>query len=183
VLAAALLAALVLSLVPRSPLRLVEWMLLSVGLTQVPLPAALVVVLWLFLLSVRGRAGPLPPAVFNLLQVVLIGLTFLSLGVFVAVVAEGLLGHPEMFIRGNGSSRTILRWYEARCGTALPQPGCFSISIWWYRLAMLLWALWLAAALLRWLRWAWTCFSDGGFFRKSARPPRKAAGPPPIVPG
>ena len=38
----------------RSPLRTVEWMLLVIGLTQVPLPAALVVVGWLFFLAWRG---------------------------------------------------------------------------------------------------------------------------------
>jgi hypothetical protein len=32
---------------------------------------------------------------------------------------------------------------------------------------MLLWALWLAYSLiLRWLPWAWGCFSDGGIFKK-----------------
>ncbi len=182
VLAVALLAATVLHRLPDSPLKLYEWMLLSIGLTQVPLPAALLVVLWLFLLSARRGAGGWRPMAFNLLQVSLIALTVISLGVFVAIVAEGLLGHPEMFVRGNGSSRTLLRWYEARSGAELPQPVCYSISIWWYRFAMLLWALWLAAALLRWLRWAWVRFSTGGFFRRMSRPLRKHRAEPPVVP-
>ena len=44
-------------------------------------------------------------------QVLLIGLTAIALGIIVLAVREGLLGVPEMFITGNGSSQTILRWY------------------------------------------------------------------------
>ena len=68
-----------------------------------------------------------------MLQVFLIVLTAAALIIFVAVVAQGLLGNPEMFIVGNGSSRTLLRWYQARSDVILPRPGCISVSIWWYR--------------------------------------------------
>ena len=33
------------------------------------------------------------------------------------------------------------------------------------RFLMLAWALWLAFALLRWLRWGWECYSVGGIWR------------------
>lgn len=180
VLAFSLLAALMLGRLSSSPLRTLEWGLLAIGLTQVPLPAALVVVAWLFFLSWRGSESflRLPAWGFNLLQVLLIVATAISLAVFVAVVAEGLLGNPRMFITGNESTRSMLRWYQARCGENLPQPGCLSVSIWWFRLFMLVWALWLAAALLRWLRLAWMRFSTGGCFRGS--PKKKAPVPPPL---
>ncbi len=180
VLICCLLAAWVLGRVNLSPLRPVEWMLLSLGLTQVSLAIALIVIGWLFFLAWRGRASflRLPVLAFNLLQVLLIGLTALSLGIFVAVVAQGLLGNPEMFIQGNGSSRTLLNWYQPRCENMLPQPGCWTVSIWWFRILMLAWALWLAASLIRWLRWAWEQFSTGGCFRKSA----SSVTPPPLNP-
>jgi len=73
-----------------------------------------------------------------------------------------------------------LQWYQARCGEVLPQPGCLSVSIWWFRLLMLVWALWLAAALLRWLRLAWVRFSTGSCFRHGIK--KKPAVPPPIAP-
>jgi hypothetical protein len=163
-----------------SPLRTVEWMLLGIGLTQVPLAAALFAVGWLFFLSWRGRESFLrvPGWVFNVLQVLLILVTIGALGIFVSVVAEGLLGNPEMFIAGNDSTRSTLRWYLASCGESLPQPGCLSVSIWWFRLLMLAWALWLAASLLRWLRLAWTNFSSGGCFRGG----KKKVVPPPLDP-
>ncbi len=175
----ALVAAWVLGRISLSPLRSMEWMLLAIGLTQVPLPAALVVIGWLFFLAWRGRASflQLPAWGFNLLQLFLIVLTAVTLLVFVAVVAEGLLGDPEMFILGNGSNRTLLRWYQARSDVTLPGPGFASVSIWWYRFLMLAWALWLAASLIRWLRWAWNQFSGGGCFRRMGR---KVLTPPPM---
>ncbi|HEY5954038.1 MAG TPA: hypothetical protein VIT18_06720, partial [Terrimicrobiaceae bacterium] len=168
ILVCALIAAWVLGRLANSPLRSAEWMLLAIGLTQVPLPAALGVIGWLFFLVWRGRASflRLPAWGFNVLQIFLIVLTAGALAVFVAVVAAGLLGNPEMFVLGNGSHRTLLRWYQARCEAALPTPGCASVSIWWYRFLMLAWALWLAASLIRWLRWAWGQFSTGGCFRR-----------------
>lgn len=180
VLVCSLVAAWVLGRVAQSPLRVVEWMLLGIGLTQVPLPLALVVIGWLFLLRWRGSGSfhRLPAWAHNLVQAGLIVVTLAALGVFVGVVAAGLLGSPEMFVRGNGSSSHSLQWFEARSGELLPRPGCLSVSIWWYRFLMLAWALWLAAALIRWLRWAWRQFSTGGCFRPLA-PPRP--GPPPLA--
>jgi hypothetical protein len=46
-----------------------------------------------------------------------------------------------------------------------------------YRLAMLGWALWLALAVLRWLRWGWGAFSLGGLWRFASD--KKAEEPPP----
>lgn len=171
ILLGSLLAAWGLGRVPHSPLRPIEWMLLALGLTQVPLPLALVVVGWLFFLTWRGSDSfqNQRPLCYNFLQVVLVFLTMSTLGIFIAIVAEGLLGSPEMFISGNNSTRTLLRWYEARCDGALPQSQCFSISVWWYRLLMLLWALWLALSLIRWLAWGWRQFSAGALIRRKSK--------------
>ncbi|GAB4178524.1 MAG: hypothetical protein Fur0032_19000 [Terrimicrobiaceae bacterium] len=176
VLACSLIAAAVLASMRLSPLSLPEWMLLGIGLTQVPLPAALFVVGWLFFLSWRGtnHFRSLPAWGFNVFQVALVGVTALALGILVAVVGEGLLGSPEMFITGNESTRTMLRWFAARSPGPLPEPVFYSVSIWWYRFLMLAWALWLAASLIRWLRWGWGQFLSGGFFRK------KQPTPPPV---
>lgn len=178
VLVFAILAAIVLARIPNSPLRLHEWMLLSLGLTQVPVFLALLVVAWVFLLKWRGAEGfqKLPVWAYNLCQVILILLTLLAIGIFIGIASSGLLGDPEMYITGNGSSDSRLVWYEARTPGDLPQPGYASISVWWYRLAMLLWALWLAAALVRWLRLGWKNSSQGGHFRKSPEKPK------PVVP-
>jgi hypothetical protein len=56
-----------------------------------------------------------------------------------------------------------------------------SVPLFCYRLAMLGWALWLAQALLRWLKWGWGCFTEGGIWRPLRK--EKPAAPPLITPG
>jgi hypothetical protein len=171
ILVSAILIALVLGSVSASPLRRTEWVLLAIGLTQVHISAAMIVVGWLFLLTYRGRqnAATARPLWFNLRQIVIVFLTLLALGVIVVVVGTGLLGNPEMFIVGNHSTRTALRWFQPRTGLSLPVVRIVSVSVWYYRLLMLFWALWLASALLRWLKWGWTQFSRGGCWKRSTR--------------
>ena len=180
ILIVALLTAVILGRLTLSPLRMIEWMLLVIGLTQVPLPAALVVVAWFFFVAWRGgdQFQSLTPVRYNFFQVLLIGLTFALLVILFVAVGKGLLGSPQMFITGYGSSSTQLRWFQARTELALPQPGFASVSIWWYRLLMLGWALWLAASLIRWLRLGWQHFSRGGCFRSAPKPEVK----PPALP-
>lgn len=181
ILIVSLLAAWALGRLRFSPLGSLEWMLLAIGLTQAPLPGALVVIGWLFWLSWRGAPSylELPRWRFNLFQIALVLLTPIVLGVLVFVAREGLLGDPDMFIRGQGSSEHRLHWYLARTGVDLPHPACYSVSIWWYRLLMLAWALWLAWALVRWLAWGWKQFSSGSLFLRK----KPAATPPPIPKG
>ena len=180
VLAFSLLAAVVLGRIKASPLRTGEWMLLGIGLTQVSLPEALIVIAWLFLLAWRGGSGilKLQNAWFNIAQIFVIAATALALGILVHAVGAGLLGSPEMFIEGNGSSSGLLRWYSSLASEELPRPWMLSVSIWWYRLAMLLWALWLATAMLRWLIKGWAAFTSSGMFRAN----REKAAPPPVPP-
>ena len=99
-------------------------MLLAIGLTQVHVAAALVVVVWFFALTRRGKldTDACSSWRFNLLQIGLVLLTLLTLGILVVVVREGLLGNPEMFIIGNNSSRTYLQWFQPRVGPQLPEP-------------------------------------------------------------
>lgn len=179
-----LIAAFVLSKVPGTPLRLMEWILLSLGLTQIPVYLSLVVVAWLFLIHWRGSPGfqKLNPGAFNLCQVILIFLTLVSLSIFIGIASSGLLGDPEMYVAGNGSTSSYLKWFSARSPAELPEPGYWSVSIWWFRLAMLLWALWLASALVKWLRLGWKNSAEGGHFKSSPPRPEKKMATPPEIP-
>ncbi|MCU0717042.1 MAG: hypothetical protein MUD03_13030 [Pirellula sp.] len=159
-----ILVALILGGIPHSPLSRLEWVLLAIGLTQLHAIAGLIVVGWLLWLSWRGRVTPekLGATQFNLLQVLLVLTTLIVFGIFLVVVAKGLLGSPEMFIVGNGSYGNNLNWFEPKVVSELPRPSIVTVSIWFYRLAMLLWALWLASALIRWLQFGWQSFSYAG---------------------
>lgn len=171
ILVIAVLIAIVLGSIPKSPLNRIEWVLLAIGLTQVHVAAALLVVTWLFALSRRGTdcGDNMNRWAFNLMQVGILVLTFVALGILVIVVGQGLLGHPDMFIVGNSSTRTYLHWYQPRIGTSLPVASVISVSVYFYRLLMLFWALWLATALLRWLQWGWSQFSSGGLWKRKPR--------------
>lgn len=168
VLALALAAAWVLARAQFTPLRLGTWVVLGLGLTQVPFAAAAVVVGWFFILGLKTREGwqRLPPWLYNLGQIALAGLTLAAAAVLLTAVGAGLLGRPEMFIAGNGSSANDLRWFLDRSSPSLAQPSAIAVSIWWYRLAMLAWALWLAFSVLNWVGWAWRQFATGGLFRE-----------------
>jgi hypothetical protein len=167
VLAFACCLAIGLGLIPGSPLKMREWLLLAIGLTQLHFIGGLFIVCWLFLLRHRGRRRPedLHWFYFNLFQLFLILLTAVAMILFVVVVSRGLLGSPEMFIAGQGSWYNQLNWFAPAAGADLPQPGVITVSIWFYRLLMLFWALWLANSLIRWLKAGWTSFSSGGVWR------------------
>ena len=175
ILIVALIVALGLSLLPRSPLRLWEWGLLSIGLTQVPVLAAMFVAAWLFLVSFRGsdEMSRLQRRMFNTLQITIVLMTAVSLLILIYVVSAGLLGSPDMFVLGNRSSQHFLRWFSPRSDAELPIAAMVSISVWFYRLAMLVWALWLATSLIRWLADGWQHFGKDGFWRPAPPPPNR----------
>lgn len=157
----------------RTPLRLHDWLLLALGFSTFSWLALLVVVAWLFALDARARRAPRDPAWFNLVQLALAALTVVALLALVAAIPQGLLGEPDMQIQGNGSGAQSLRWFADRSAGVLPGASAIAVSLWWYKAAMLAWALWLATALLRWLRWGWQAWSEGGYWRQA--PPRTAA--------
>ncbi|HDP88403.1 MAG TPA: hypothetical protein ENN42_00340 [Thioalkalivibrio sp.] len=153
--------------VPLTPLRTLQWLLLGVGLSQVPIAVAVIVVGWLLALGARARLkADMDAMAFNAIQLGLGLLTLIALIALIFAVERGLLGLPEMQIAGNGSSAHQLKWYADRAEATLPQAWVFSAPLMVYRLLMLAWALWLAFALLGWLRWGWQCFSEGGLWKK-----------------
>ena len=156
-----------------TPLGMLQWTLLGIGLTQVPLSGAVPVVLWLLALGVRERLGAVEsPINHNLLQIVLAFLSLVSLRLLFDAVGQGLLGHPSMQITGNDSSAFQLNWYQDRTGDIPEQATVISAPLWVYRAAMLGWALWLAFALLNWLKWGWSVLSRDGLWRRLAITPR-----------
>jgi hypothetical protein len=144
-----------------TPLKTHHWLLLGVVLSQLPVPFMLLIIGWFMALGWRERLATnnLSPLKFDAIQIGLGILTLIALGGLLQAIQLGLLGHPNMHIAGNASSADYLRWYEDRTAGVLPQVWVFSLSMWIYRIAMLLWALWLSFALLHWLRWGWEAFS------------------------
>ncbi|MGH8594859.1 MAG: hypothetical protein ACREV3_13720 [Gammaproteobacteria bacterium] len=170
VLAVVLLIAIALGRVRITPLKSRHWFLLGMGLTQVPIWTGLVIVAWLLALGLRAKVEQKVSAfAFNAMQVALSLLTLVALNLLFFAVQQGLLGLPEMQIAGNSSTASQLNWYIDRSDPRLPQAWFVSVPLFGYRVLMLAWALWLAFALLGWLKWGWGCFSQGGLWRKSPR--------------
>ena len=167
VLLALLVFSIALGLSKLTPLTTLHWFLLSIGLSQT-LPVLVVVVVVCFIaLSVRERLKfDYKNWQFNLMQVALMGLIFVSVSIMVGAVANGLLGSPDMQIAGNGSSSYYLKWYQDRVTDVLPQPYVISVPMWIYRVLMLAWAMWLATSLLKWVKWGWQALNTDGFWRK-----------------
>ena len=168
---------------PGSPLTSAQWALLGLGLSVLPALAALVVAAFVLALAERGRRHPQGKWSFDGVQVLLAAWGLVSLGLLYVAIHQGLLFRPDMQVAGGGSTDASLRWYADRVTADTPGADVLSLPLWIYRVAMLLWALWLAAGLVRAVGPAWHAFSHGGVWRPIVRrqPPeaelRKQEGP------
>jgi hypothetical protein len=178
------LSALGLSRLTLTPLKTWQWILLGLGLTQIPAPMALIIVGWLLALGLRDqRAMPGHWLGFNGLQAGIACLTLAAMICLFLAVKAGLAGAPEMQIAGNGSTAWTLHWTQDRINEGLPRPWVFSLPVWSYRGLMLAWSLWLAYALLSWLKWGWHCFAKDGAWKKRPPRPKKVLTAKPGMPG
>ena len=144
------------------PLKTWHWLLLALGMSTVNMAGSIPVVLWFFAMEARKRrpvdsASPL----FNVTQVGLILLSIVALLSLFATIPQSLLSAPDMQVTGNGSHNYFYQWYQDHSAEVLPQGWVFSLPLGAFRIAMLLWSLWLVFALMGWIKWWWECLSTG----------------------
>ncbi len=163
---------------PKNPLRVWQWALLGLGLTQVPLVIPLIVAGWFFAMAFRHDLGEVPRWQKNLLQLGLTAFSLTFLGCLGATVYQGLVSNPDMLVSGGDPSE--MSFYEDRVAGALPTPTVISLPVVAFRIMNLFWALWLAGSLLGWLKWGWSAFGSGGLWAKA--PPRPVPVPAPEPP-
>lgn len=164
----AILAALALGRLGGVPLRTHQWLLLSLGLLQLPVPVSLVIVGWFVVMGWRGRYGKqelASPLRHNVLQLGLVGWTLAALGSLYAALHMNLVFGVDMQVGGAGSNNNLLRWYVDRVSAETPTPGYLSVPMWVWRGLMLAWAVWLVQSLLRWLPWALQAWLSGAAWR------------------
>jgi hypothetical protein len=167
--------ALLLARIPGSPLSSLQWWLLSLGLTQISVTAAALVVGLFFVLAWRGRSPLGNPLVHDVLQVVIVVWAVLALDGLKNAIETGLVLRPEMQVAGGGSTPTLLRWYTDRVSELSPSVHILSLPLWVYRIVMFAWSLWLASSFVKWVGWAWRCATAGGGWRSPLR--RRAPAP------
>lgn len=163
---ALLIVSLALGRVRATPLTTRHWVLLGLGFSMFSWLAFAVVAVWLLAHGARRSwGGAMSRLAYNLSQ---IGFGILTLAAFAAILAgipSGLLGNPDMSVAGYESSAQRLSWFADRTDNATPQATVLSVPLWVYKALILVWALWLSLALMRWLPWIWQCFSASGLWR------------------
>jgi hypothetical protein len=173
------IAAFLLPRAPHSPLLFHQWLLLGLGLTQVPAAVAVFVAGWFFAVAGRRHFPVLGRYRRNLIQLLLVFYTLAFLSSLTGAVYEGLISSPDMEVRGAGSYNDHLVWYQDRSAGPFAEAWVLSVNLWVWRAFMLAWALWLSRSLLSWLRWAWQELNEGGFW--APRPPRPNRIPQPTT--
>ena len=119
------------------------------------------------------HSGSIRQKNWNGVQLALMALGSLSALVLLAGVYQGLLGEPDMMVRGNDSVAGRLVWYQdktALVGGLSPglSAGALLAPLWIWRAMMLAWALWIAAAVAQRLPAMWSALCLGGLWRKIA---------------
>lgn len=183
-----ILLSLILGRVPFTPLRAQHWLLIGIGLLQVPLFTGATVLGWFLALGYRQSGPELRHwALFNLRQLVLVIWTLMVVIGLLEAIRIGLTICPEMAIVGNGSHGghdALLRWYADRADRLMPQAVVWSLPVLAYKLFMLLWSLLLAVNLVGYLPWAYRAFSEWGLWRPIPplfrRKPKAESEEPPV---
>jgi hypothetical protein len=160
-----------------SPLRFHEWLLLGLGLSTLSWGVFALVAVWFFTMRWRerwdggaGERSGVSPATaafrFNTVQVLLAGFTVIAIASLVfSGIRYGLLSFPDMGVAGPGSGGNTFSWFNDQTKSALSQPTILTVPLWVYRGLMFAWALWIAFALVRWLKWAFSAWTSQGFWR------------------
>lgn len=149
------------------PVRTWQWLLLGIGLSTVTAIGGVMAIAWFFALEARKRYAEKIDRGwhFNLMQICLALLTIATLSGLLSVIPYSLLSSPDMHIVGNGSHGRFFNWYQDLSDKTLPVAWVVSMPIWVYRIAMLLWSLWVVFALVSWSRWGWEAFSSHSLWR------------------
>lgn len=166
-----LFLALLLGRMKHLPVKTYQWILLVLGMSQLPIVAVVPIVAWFTLLCWRKARTSDHWAAFNANQLAIVIVSLITAIVLYAAVHVNLLVNVDMQVRGNGSSGSMLKWYVDRCAGQTPSASVWSVPLLVWRGAMLLWALWLVSQLLRWLPWAWRIFGHEKFWMMPPRPP------------
>ncbi|MCB0333493.1 MAG: hypothetical protein KDD55_08330, partial [Bdellovibrionales bacterium] len=152
---------------PHSPLSTKEWILLGLGLACLPLVVAAVPAVWLLLLDLKQRRQFSDTHSYNLTQIGLTLLSLASLAILYQAIKIGLLLQPNMLVRGNNSSSSILRWYSDSGADLLPSTTVYWLPSWTWNVVMILWSTWLVFALIRWLKAGFQALLQGGVWART----------------
>ena len=152
-----------------TPLGMLGWLLLLLGVAPISLWGALAVVGWFFALAwlpspqQLRRLGADEQAARSAMPFALGLWTLIAAIVLYLTIQRSLLGYPDLLVGGNGSTPFELNWYQDRFQNQPDADWAISMSLTAYRMMMLAWSLWLAFSLLGWIRWGWRRLVETGY--------------------
>lgn len=149
-----------------SPLTRVNWLILGFGLSLNNWSVLMLVVVWFASLTASSyRSKNMSRVKFNFSQVLLYGLSIITLFTLISVIPTSLLSSPDMGITGNYSYGNHLQWFADKSTGALPEIFVISIPMLFYKGLMLAWVIWLSFNSLSWIKWAWKKLGEQGYWR------------------
>lgn len=165
------------------PVRGYEWVLLGLGFSLSFWPGLVGLLLWLIVLQAKPlwSAFIRSPRIYNLAQVVLVALSLWVLVSFVVAVPTSLLANPRMAVTGQYWSGAFV-WYQDRLAVGAgvkdeAYAAVLSLPLWVYRVAMMLWCLWLANRMVQWARWGWGRLALGGWLKRPIKKDKESIQP------
>ena len=161
-----ILLAVLVAKVPFSPLNTLSWIALGFGLSLNHWGILMLLAVWFAALTASTyRPKELNRNAFNFSQLLLYGLSIISVLSLLAAIPSSLLSSPNMGVTGNNSYGNYLQWFADKSDGLLPDTSVVSIPILFYKGLMLTWVIWLSFSSLRWLKWAWGKLGSQGYWR------------------
>ncbi|WP_372882340.1 hypothetical protein [Psychromonas sp.] len=166
-----LIGALVLPVIARRlqlkmPIGTPGWLLLGLGFSTVNSYGVLLTALFFFVMAFRNQhvqSASMSRWKFNFLQLSILLLTVISVISLIVSIPVGLLSTPEMQVTGSGSYGHFFKYFQDKITTGqLPTVTVYSLPIWFYRIVMLAWSLWVATRLIGWGKWWFESYSRHG---------------------
>lgn len=161
-----ILLAVLIARVPFSPLSTISWIALGFGLSLNNWGILMLVAVWFASLTASTyRPKTLNRNAFNFSQLLLYGLSIITLLSLLAAIPTSLLSSPDMGITGNNSYGNYLQWFADKSEGLLPEISVISIPILFYKGLMLAWVIWLSFSGLNWMKWAWKKLGSQGYWQ------------------
>jgi len=136
-----------------SPLKFWQWLVLGCAFGTFSWLAFSVVASWLFFVGWKQAfTGFNSSAKRILLQWFSVFFTIGTISILIATVAYGLLSYPDMGVAGQNASSSTLYWYLDSGVGSLPEITLLSVHLWWYKLLILLWSIWISFAVINWIK-------------------------------
>lgn len=150
-----------------SPLPAWQWLALACAFGTFSWFAFIAVAAWLLFIGWKKQFLGFDSHYKNiLLQWFSLFFTGTAVMVLIAAVGFGLLSYPDMGIVGAGSSSSQLRWFADMGSGQLPDITVLSVHLWWYKLLILVWSIWISFALMNWLKSLFTSFNSNHWWPK-----------------